>query len=320
MKETVRGLDVLAIGEMLVDMIVHRDGDSWRLEAKAGGAPANVAVCLRRLGLVSGYCGMLSTDFWGEWLLSLLREEGVNDRYVVRCDHPTTLAMVRLGDGGEREFSFYRHQTADILLEPHHVSEAALTGTRAIHVCSVSMSKSPAREATLSAIERAKACGTFVSFDVNWRPMLWDDQDEARDLVTLTLPSSDFVKMSEEEMLWLFPGCKESDLLQHPARSGDSIWIITRGSRSAVVLYREEALWIDGFRVDAVDTTGAGDAFSGAFLAQLAEMDFAVKDRDALVKAVRFAHAAAAVCVTRYGAIPAMPRREEVEQFASSRG
>jgi len=310
-------LDVLAIGEMLVDMIVHREGDGWRLEAKAGGAPANAAVGLARLGCRSGYCGVVSTDFWGEWLLALLREEGVDDRYVARCQEPTTLAMVRLGEGGEREFSFYRQGTADTLLDARHIPDAALAGARAIHICSVSLSKGPAREATLSAVQRARRFGTFVSFDVNWRPMLWEDHSEAKELVLWTLSQADFVKMSEEEMDWLFPGRDESDLLGHPVRARGAIWVITRGSRPAALLYRDQVHRVDGFRVEAVDTTGAGDAFSGAFLARLVEEDFAFADDKELVRAVKFAHAAAALCVTRYGGIPAMPRRDEVERLVA---
>lgn len=318
-ERTMERLDVLAIGEMLVDVIVHREGEGWRLEPKAGGAPANVAVCVRRLGRRSGYCGMISTDFWGDWLLSLLRREGVDDRFVARCPQPTTLAMVRLGDGGEREFSFYRQGTADTLLEARHIPDRALSGTRAIHICSVSLSKSPAREATLSAVERARAFGTFVSFDVNWRPMLWRDHEEAKELVAWTLRQADFVKMSEEEMAWLFPGSEAEDLLDEPVRRDDAIWVITRGARSAAVLYYDDVHWVDGYRVEAVDTTGAGDAFSGAFLVQLVEKDFVFESVEELAEAVKFAHAAAALCVTRYGAIPAMPRREEVERFVAER-
>jgi len=312
-------LDVLCIGEMLVDVIVHREGDGWRLEPKAGGAPANAAVALRRLGRRAGFCGMISRDFWGEWLLSLLAGEGVDHRYVARCDPPTTLAMVRLGEGGEREFSFYREGTADTLLAPEHVPDEALKASRALHLCSVSLSKGPAREATLSAVQRAKAYGAFVSFDVNWRPMLWDDHEKAKELVTGVLRRADFVKMSEEEREWLFPGVPEPELLRHPDRREGALWVITRGSRPAQVLCRGEVHEVAGFAVEPVDTTGAGDAFSAALLARLAEMEFDLPDRAALEDAVRFAHAAAALCVTRYGAIPAMPRREEVERFLKER-
>ncbi len=312
-------LDVLCIGEMLVDVIVHREGDGWRLEPKAGGAPANAAVALRRLGRRAGFCGMISRDFWGEWLLSLLAGEGVDHRYVARCDPPTTLAMVRLGEGGEREFSFYREGTADTLLAPEHVPDEALKASRALHLCSVSLSKGPAREATLSAVQRAKAYGAFVSFDVNWRPMLWDDHEKAKELVTGVLRRADFVKMSEEEREWLFPGVPEPELLRHPDRREGALWVITAGAgrrRCSTVerCTKSQVLRWSRWTPPARGTRSAPPSWPG-----WRRWSLTCRTVRRWRTPCGLPTPAAALCVTRYGAIPAMPRREEVERFLKER-
>lgn len=314
----------MSIGEFIVDIVpeagARMRAGSWPLRANAGGAPANVAVAIARLGGRSGFCGMVSEDSFGRRFVKLLETEGVDGRFVRRSPRPTPLALVHLDERGERSFSFYRGNTADVALRPEDIPHEALLGARAIHVCSISLSQEPARRATLSAVERAAAQGRFVSFDVNWRPRLWPDAAEAFELVHQVMDRARFVKMSGEEFAWLFPGKEPSILLERRATGVEpTLWIVTRGHRPAIVVYDGAVLEMKARTVRAVDTTGAGDAFTGAMLARLATSDFVIPSEEALRDAVDFAHAAAALCVTRYGGIPALARLEEVERFRAER-
>lgn len=309
-------LDVMAIGEMLVDIITdpYPNGLSWKFAGHPGGAPANVAIALSRLGKQAGFCGMISSDFLGEWLLGVLEQEGVDCQFVQRCAQPTTLAFVRhTNDEGEREFSFYRQNTSDICLNVGCIPESLFQSTRAIHFCSVSLSCSPARDATLYTIQKAKAAGVFISCDVNWRPLLWQDSQEGQDLIRHALRLADFVKMSEEELELLEPS-KDPQLLMGSIYENQArpLWVITRGSGSATCIYEGEMISVDGYRVNAIDTTGAGDAFTGAFLSCLIDSQFTFPNRATAAEAMRYAHAAAAICVTHNGAISALPTRNEV--------
>lgn len=322
-----RTLDVLAIGEVLIDLVAQGEArsDGWPFVALAGGAPANVAVGVARLGRKAGFLGSFSDDFFGSWLRGLLAAEGVDVTFSPVTSRPTTLAFVGLDAEGERSFSFYRNETSDICLTPADISESALAGTKAIHVCSVSLSRSPAREATLAAVKRAKERGLFVSFDVNLRPQLWADLREAQRLIRDVIAAADLVKLSEEELQFLLPGGSLADLrtefeARPTSRARERLWVLTRGREGAAYLQGALAGEAPAFAVKAIDTTGAGDAFVAALLAQLAERDFNTLAPGQLRGVIHYAHAAAALCVQRYGAIPALPSRADVDGFLRERG
>ena len=314
-------LDVLAIGEVLIDLVAQGEARSggWPFTALPGGAPANVAVGAARLGRRAGFLGSFSDDFFGSWLRRLLAAEGVDLSFCPVTSKPTTLAFVGLDAEGERSFSFYRNETSDIWLTPADITEAALAKAKAIHVCSVSLSRSPAREATLCAVQRAKERGLFVSFDVNLRPQLWADLEEARQLIGEVVAAADLVKLSEEELHFLLPGGNLAQLRARFEESGERgrarLWVLTCGRDGAVYVQGDATGAVPAFAVKATDTTGAGDAFVAALLAQLAEQDYTMLEARELPRVVRFAHAAAALCVQRYGAIPALPFRAEVDEF-----
>lgn len=330
-------LDLLAIGEVLVDFVSSSEAQAsgWGFAGNPGGAPANVAVGLARLGRKAGFLGAVSRDFFGQWLLDVLRGEGVDCDGLPRCDEPTTLAFVHLDDDGERRFSFYREATSDTRLKIEDISDELLAGTRAIHVCSVSLSRSPAREATQWAVRRARELGLYVSFDVNLRERLWADLEEAKTLIRRLLLEADLVKLSEEELAFVSPdGTLESLIdwvvvnratLDRPDRSElagadqAGLWIVTQGSGPVIYRWNGKKGEVDAFPTNAVDTTGAGDAFVAGLLSQLAANDFVFGDETALCDAITYAHAAAALCVGRYGAIPSLATHAEVEAFLRER-
>lgn len=312
-------LDVLSVGEVLVDIVAEDSpaGYRWRFSAHPGGAPANVAVGVARLGGRAGFLGALSSDAFGRWLASILDRECVDRAWCPVYDLPTTIAFVTLDGQGDRSFSFYREATSDVALSPDAVARVPLDNVKAMHVCSVSLSRQPARDATKLAVRRAKEAGCFVSFDVNLRPALWDDLIAAQEQILDVIQHADLVKMTCEELRFLrTDGDLELFVMERdPGRR--KLWVITDGSSATRYTYRGLCGEIQPFPVKAVDTTGAGDAFVAALLVELARHGFRVPSQPQLEEAIRFAHGAAACCVQRLGAIPALPTLQETMQFLS---
>lgn len=309
--------DVLAIGEMLVDIV--SDGPpadhSWTFSAHPGGAPANVAVGVARLGGRAGFLGAVSRDAFGQWLARILDQEGVDRTWCPVYNLPTTLAFVTLDEQGDGSFSFYRESTSDTALRPSDVMRAPIDTAKAIHACSVSLSRQPARDATKLAVRTAKEAGGFVSFDVNLRPALWDDLEEAKEQILDVIEHADLIKMTGAELLFLRDDGDVDQLIAKKDPNRRKLWVITGGSSATRYAYGDLRGEIAPFPVQAVDTTGAGDAFVAALLVQLAHKDFKIQTQTELEEDIRFAHAAAACSVQKLGAIPALPTLHEATQF-----
>lgn len=310
-------LDVLAIGEVLVDIVADGPpgGYSWSFSAHPGGAPANVAVGVARLGGRAGFLGAVSSDAFGQWLVSILEREGVDQAWCPTYNQPTTLAFVTLDEQGERSFSFYREATSDTALRPEDVTPASIDSARAVHVCSVSLSQQPARDATKLAIARAKEAGRFISFDVNLRPALWTNLKEAQEQTLDVMEQADLIKLSGEELQFLRPDGDFERLISEVDPERRKLWVVTAGGAATRYACGDMRGAIKPFSVRAVDTTGAGDAFVAALLVHLAQHDFQIPTQAVLEAGIRFAHAAAACCVQKLGAIPALPTLQETTQL-----
>ncbi|KRE88732.1 fructokinase [Frateuria sp. Soil773] len=315
---------ILCFGEALIDF--HAEGFDDAGFARsfvpfAGGAPANVAVAAARLGEAARFAGMLGSDAFGDFLLDSLRRAGVGTDDVARTDAANTaLAFVTLDARGERSFSFYRGPSADLLFRPEHFRPAAFDGVAVFHVCSNSMTDPALAEATREGMRRARAAGALVSFDLNLRPALWPEGLDARPLLWPALHLADVVKLSAEEFAWLAVDGEQAAL--------DRLWngrarllVVTDADRPLRWFHPDAEGELPCYRVEAVDSTAAGDAFVGGLLSQLAQLDGA--DRlDRLVAALprlhaalRFAAACGALTVTRRGSFEAMPGRDEVAAF-----
>jgi fructokinase len=200
--------DVIALGELLIDFVPTVSGVSL-IEAPAfqkapGGAPANVAVGLAKLGASAGFLGKVGDDAFGHFLTQTLSEHGV-DISGVRFDPEarTALAFVSLRADGEREFMFYRHPSADMRYRPDEVDIEALRRAKIFHFGSISLIGEPSRSATLLAVQTARESGARISFDPNLRLNLWPTENEARQRVLETLPLAQVVKIAEEELRFL---------------------------------------------------------------------------------------------------------------------
>lgn len=274
-------IDVVAMGELLIDFVSVATGvsikDSPGFTKAPGGAPANVAVGVRRLGRTSGFIGKVGSDDFGRFLGETLAREGVDTRGVRYEDRARTmLAFVSLGPDGEREFMFYRHPSADMLLEPSEIDTGLIAEARVFHHGSISLITEPSRSATVVAVKAARAAGALVSYDPNLRLPLWPTPDEARSAILAAALSADIIKVSEEELAFLTGATEVVEGVRRlrDIVATDCAIVVTRGRHGcALALGGSAGLWLEvpGFDVRAVDTTGAGDAFVAGLLVGIIE-------------------------------------------------
>lgn len=316
-------IDVAALGEILIDFTEagHSESGAALYERNAGGAPANVAAAVARLGGRAAFIGKVGADPFGEFLSGTLKGLGVDASGLrVSADEHTTLAFVSLKSGGERSFSFCRNPGADSCLRADELDARILESAKILHVGSLSLTREPEREATFAAIRLARESGALISYDPNWRPALWRNRDEAIELMRRVVPLADIVKVSDEELKLLYGVEPESEAdLERGAQAilseGPRLALITLGDQGTYWSDSDSGDLVAAFASDAVDTTGAGDAFVGALLWRLTRPEAANeplgRGAAAIAADVRFANAAAAVCVRRRGAIPAMANLRE---------
>ena len=265
---------VITIGEALIDLVRVADssgkkGGSPLFEANPGGAPANVAVGLARLGVPSGFIGRVGNDLFGRLIRDIMSQAGVNtDGLRIDPNKPTTLAVVGLGEGGEREFLFYRNGTADVALDVGDVSVDYLRRGQVLHFGTVSLATASSRHATLAAVHLARELGLVISLDVNLRQSLWPGLEEARAAVMSAVRLAHVVKASREEVEFL-TGQKHpepaSEMLMEGGPGGPVLVLVTLGASGSY--YRTAGGHfgpVPGMSVETVDTTGAGDAFTVA--------------------------------------------------------
>lgn len=317
--------EIIAIGEALIDFIPQQKGRELQcvegFERKAGGAPANVAAAVAKLGGKSSVITQLGRDAFGDFILEVLRDAGVGTDKIFRTDAANTaLAFVSLSESGERSFSFYRKPCADLLLEPEQIDAALFTDCFALHFCSVDLIESPMKQAQKKAIQLAKRAGAIVSFDPNVRLPLFDDPKECYTAIHAFLPEADIVKVSEDELEFIF-GTRDVIAAKERAFSyGAALFILTRGAEGASVYTKQFGVDTKAVDVRVADTTGAGDSFIGAFLFGLMERGITRErlgslDKETCEELLRFANSYSAFTTMKKGAIEAMATMDEIMEF-----
>lgn len=308
---------VLSLGEVLMDFIVADSAPSLEeatsFIARPGGAPANVAVALARLGVPSAFCGAVGADPFGNRLRRVLDEAGVETASLQTIEgESTTLAFAWKDELGDGHFQIVR--LADTKLSVEQVESAAIDDQcAAIIVGSVALTDEPSRGAIYRAVELAHDAGTPVVFDVNVRPTLWPSSERVRTVCTPILEAATILKLSIDDAACLFD-------LRDPAEIfavdlGSSILLLTDGGRGAWFRDVDGAVQhVPAFEIEPVEPTGAGDAFTAAIVSRYLRSRTAPTGDD-----VRFAAAAGAITATRLGAIESLPTREEIEQFLATR-
>ena len=187
---------VICIGECLIDFVPESQGMTYT--AKAGGAPCNVCACVAKLGGNGYYLGKIGTDVFARFLLQNMNSWHIKTDYVTISDYPTALAFVTLDEHGDREFSFYRTQSADLMLDESDIPHDFIGQGDILHFCSVGLVESPSKYAHIKAISEATACGAIVSFDVNIREKLWSSIGECVATIKEFLPFAHIVKVTDD--------------------------------------------------------------------------------------------------------------------------
>jgi fructokinase len=312
--------DAICLGELLIDFVPTVTGtsliDAPAFKKAPGGAPANVAVGLARLGTPSAFMGKVGDDPFGHFLANTLAEAGVDVGPVrFSAEARTALAFVSLRADGEREFMFYRHPSADMLFEPAEVNANVIRGAKLLHYGTISLISEPSRSATLHAIELAKEAGCIVSCDPNLRLALWPDRNAARDGLLGAIAQAQVVKLSDDELRFLTDSDDPAAARQHLWHDRLELMVVTLGAAGCVYFTPDLDGVVVGFAVEAVDATGAGDGFVAGLLHGLLA-DWSGLKEEARVRSIcRMANAVGALTTTERGAIPALPSRARVERF-----
>jgi len=310
-------MDVVTCGELLIDFVATEVGvtlaQASLFQKAPGGAPANVAVGLARLGHHVGFLGQVGDDEFGHFLADTLRRNAVNiDGLRFSSQARTALAFVSLVAEGERDFMFYRHPSADMLWHPEEIDQTYVTHTRIFHYGSISLIHEPSRSATMRALTYAKEGGAVLSYDPNLRLPLWSSPGEARTGILAGWQHANIVKVSEEELNFL----REEQTLERAARS---LWheqlrllVVTQGKAGCTYFTTETSGHVPGFVVHPKDTTGAGDGFVAGMLSGLLASDL-TWERGVIEQALLRANAVGALSTTRIGALSSLPSLDAVQ-------
>ena len=309
--------EVICLGEMLIDFVATESGVTL-LEAPAfkkapGGAPANVAVGVARLGLSSAFMGKVGDDDFGKFLARTLQDNGV-DTSALRMSKEarTGLAFVSLRADGERDFLFFRHPSADMLYQSDEVDTAAIQKASIFHFGSITLIDDPSRKATLHAVKIAQDSGLLISYDPNLRLKLWPSTAAARAGLLLGWPHAHVAKVSHEELLFMAESNHTGDAVNKLWHENLKLLLVTEGANGCSYFTKDYRGQVAGFAVDTIDTTGAGDGFVAGLLVKLANNASLIDDEAHLVAALRYANAVGALTTIQRGAIPALPTPDAV--------
>jgi len=313
---------IVALGEVVSD--IYRGDEISDVElgfvARPGGAPANVAVAASRLGAEAAFVGSVGQDLFGDFILRALESEGVDTSGVGRQPQPTrtSLAFVEIDESGDRAFTFYRSSpAADELLAPEDVTEKLVSGASFVNFGSIPLIREPVRSATHRIVDLADELDIPVAFDVNLREHLWESTEAAREAIDPLFDRSRIVKLSGDEISPLL-GTESAEEAAEMLLSRDAaLVLVSLGPDGAFYASKEFTGSVPAFEVEAVDATGAGDAFLAAVLVHLSGEAWNEK---AVREATMRGSAAGALACTGYGAMGALPTKGKLERFMARGG
>lgn len=309
-------MDILTIGEVLIDLTQTGKNEQGipQFAANPGGAPANLAVAASKLGAKTAFIGKVGADAFGRYLTVVLQRNGVDvSGLAVDAEHPTTMAVVSVDASGERNFSFYRGASADVMLSKEDIPDEVLKTAKIVHFGSVSLTEDPSRTATLDAVSRAKKLGAIITYDPNYRANLWKRKEDAIAQMKAPLPLVDILKVSDEELPLLTGTTDCESGTAQLAQKGIKLIFVTLGPDGVYYRFGEKTGHVMGVPCKVGDTNGAGDTFFGAALSKLCKEDMDSLTVDRLETILAFANKAASITTSRCGAIPAMPTLDEVK-------
>lgn len=322
---------ILCFGELLVDWIPHGFQQVGELNIPLyaqfpGGAPANVAVACQRLGANSAFAGQVGSDAIGRYLKDCLNKYEVDTQYLLQSNHQTAMAFVHLDPTGDRSFTFKRDNTADLNYPLDQFTDEMFEDVGIFHICSNTLTDQAINDCTLHAMKTAQAQQTLTSFDVNLRLMLWHDLKEVKPRVMQIMQFTDLAKLSIEEVNYLRREQSESEFLTELFNYGVNVILITDGKEPVRLYTKDHHQSFMTPDVEMVDSTGAGDAFSGGWIYGLIEqgihnvsqLEKSVKKITPLIDAVNIAMCCGAYAVTQKGAWSALPKRHDIDALLAT--
>ncbi len=313
-------LDVVALGELLIDFAALETDQAGypTMKANPGGAPANFLGALNQYGKRVGFLGKVGDDTFGHLLIHSLQSADIDTRGVILdSNYFTTLAFVTFDDRGDRSFAFARKPGADTQLRFDEIDLSLIDESRVLHFGTLSLTDEPMRETTQKVVDYAKNQQKLISFDPNLRIPLWDSLDRARNQMLWGLRQADFVKISDEEVEFLWGCTPETGAEKILKEFGVSLVLLTLGAKGSVAMTKLARGRAKCPAVKAVDTTGAGDICGGSALSCLLDLDKNFDDLtgEELTSIARFASIAASLSTEKQGGIPSIPERAAVDGY-----
>lgn len=322
---------IIAFGEILIDFLSDKlsDGSHHADETFIkfpGGAPANVAAAVAKLGGNSYFAGKLAHDSFGEFLEKSLLNMGVRTDYIKYAKNKkTALAFVSLDDKGERSFEFYREETADLDFQATDFNQAWFNEPGIFHICSNTLTDAKIASTTLIGQKMARDANWLVSFDVNLRLNLWNDKSETRKRIWQCIKLSHVIKLSKEELEYLCDGQNEINTINQMLGCGALLVIVTDASNTLRFYINTGAGEVSPPNAKVIDSTAAGDAFVGGLLYSFAKANMTHKDLSNLKadskqlnEILYFACCCGAFAVTRKGAFTALANLKDLDMYLSS--
>ena len=309
--------DVIALGELLIDFASKSvDAAGYpTMAANPGGAPGNFLAALNAYGARTGFLGKVGDDAFGHLLLGTLKEAGIETKgIVVDPTVFTTLAFVTFDDKGDRSFSFARKPGADTQLRWEEVDKSMIDAAKVFHFGTLSLTDEPCRTTTQKAVAYAKEQGKLITYDPNLRKPLWRTMEEAKEQILWGLYQADVVKISDEEVEFLWDCTPEEGAEKLLTEYGVSLAMVTLGPKGCLLKTKNAICNAPGPKVHPIDTTGAGDIFGGSAVSRLLELNKAVDDltEEDLAYIGYFATTSASLSTEHSGGIPSIQKKEVI--------
>jgi len=318
-------IEAICMGEMVVDMFCSEIGipleKATSFTAIPGGGVANVSIGLKKLKVKSGFIGEVGQDHFGTFLARTLTEHRVDTRGLKFTNKArTTLVFVSNTRDGERNFVFFRHPGADMMLAPEDIDESLILEASIFHFGSISMSSEPSLSATIRCLEYSHKHHLLISFDPNLRPQVWTDLKQAKERIKKGIRQSDLVRMNTKELEFVSGTSDIRKGSNEVLSCGPKMVIITDGEHGSFISTGKLFRFVKAFKVRVVDTTGCGDGFTAAILSKAIYWkkkgeyiwDLNIDEIDDILV---FANAAGALTATKKGVIPSLPTYTELQQF-----
>ena len=310
-------IDVVAIGELLIDFAtVSTNADGYpAMQALPGGAPANFLAALTKYGFGTALLGKVGTDTFGKLLIGTMQKAGIETRGLISTDDVfTTLAFVTFDESGDREFAFSRKPGADTCISFEELDLSLIDEAKVFHFGTLSLTDDPARTATQKAVAYAKSKGKLITYDPNLRKPLWKDMGVCKEQLLWGLSQADVVKISDEEVEFLFGCTPEEGADKLLNEFGVSLAMVTLGPSGAYLKNKNGSTYVKCPKVSPIDTTGAGDIFGGSAVSRL--LKIGVHPADLTVEQMyavgSFASTAASLSTEKSGGIPSIPEETTV--------